>query len=92
MLCTACQIHPIPRRNRRYCEACSPLASKLWKARHRREWAEQWRAEGRAGEAPWLDGWPSLEARRAYYRAYMAEWRRRQRGAYGAAARTAEAL
>ena len=78
MLCHACQTQPIPPGNRRYCRACSPRASARWKAEHRREWARQWRADGRRGAAPWLDGWPSLEARRAYYRAYMREWRRRR--------------
>jgi hypothetical protein len=79
MLCAACQLRPIPRGNRRYCESCSPHASVTWKARHRRQWAADWRAKGRRGEPPWLDGWPSLEARRAYYRTYMAEWRRQRR-------------
>ena len=79
MLCAACHCRSIHRRNRRYCERCSARASAIWKARHRRQWASEWRANGRSGEPPWLDGWPSLEARRAYYRAYMAEWRRRRR-------------
>lgn len=79
MLCAACQLRPIPRRHRRYCEHCSARASAIWKARHRRQWVAEWRANGRRGEPPWLDGWPSRAARRAYHRAYMAERRRRRR-------------
>lgn len=75
-LCHECQSQPIARGNRRYCAECSRLASARWKARNRRQSAERWRAEGRQGQPPWLDGWPSLDARRAYYRAYMAAWRR----------------
>jgi hypothetical protein len=79
MRCFACQSEEIPPGHRRYCAACSPKATARWKAAHRRLWAEQWRAEGRSSPPPWLDGWPSLEARRAYYRAYMRAWRQRRR-------------
>ena len=75
-LCHECQSQPIARGNRRYCAECSRRASARWKARNRRQSAERWRAEGRQGQPPWLDGWSSLDARRAYYRAYMAAWRR----------------
>ena len=75
-LCHECHSQPIGPGNRRYCGGCSRSASARWKARNRRQWAERWRADGRQGQPPWLDGWPSLEARRAYYREYMAAWRR----------------
>lgn len=77
--CTNCHTRPIPPRNRRYCSECSPQASRIWKARERRRWAAAWRAKGCAGPPPYLDGWSSREAYRAYYRQYMRRWRR-QRG------------
>lgn len=77
--CHHCRKAPIPKGYRRYCRTCSSLAPKLWKAAHRRLWADLWRQEGSAGPAPYLDGWESREAYRAYYRTYMAAWRRRRR-------------
>lgn len=68
---------PRPARNRRYCSKCSTRASALWKARHRRLWAAAWR-QSHQGIPPWLDGWPDLESRRAYFREYMRKWRRRK--------------
>jgi hypothetical protein len=33
-------------------------------------------AQGGGGDQPpWMDGWPSVEARRAYFRNYMRRWR-----------------
>lgn len=77
--CQHCRKAPIPKGHRRYCRGCSPLAVKIWKSRNRRLWAEAWRREGCQGPAPYLDGWESREAYRAYYRAYMRAWRRRKR-------------
>ena len=77
-LCHECHSNPIAPGNRCYCGDCSRGASTRWRARPRRQWAERWRADGGQGPAPYLDGWPSAEARRAYYRAYMTAWRRQQ--------------
>lgn len=77
-VCTHCQTRPIPSRNRVYCVDCSRQASRIWKARERRRWAAAWRAKGRSGPPPYLDGWSSRDAYRAYYRKYMRRWRRRR--------------
>lgn len=78
MLCHHCQTRLIPAGHRRYCDDCSRTASARWKREHRRAWNASWRAEGRQGPPPWLDGWPSADARRAYHRAYMSRWRARR--------------
>lgn len=80
-LCTHCHSRSIPPRNRVYCDVCSPNASRIWKARERRRFRAAWRSNGRSGTPPYLDGWESREAYRAYYRNYMQEWRKRRRAA-----------
>jgi hypothetical protein len=77
-LCTHCHREPIPPRHRLYCKICSRLASRIWKARERRRWTAAWRANGRSGPPPYLDGWRDREAYRTYYREYMRRWRRHQ--------------
>ncbi len=78
-LCKNCHLRPIPPGHRIYCEQCSSRASAIWKARQRRQWAQDWRAHGRVGQPPWLDDWQSIEVRRTYYRDYMRRWRRRRK-------------
>lgn len=78
-LCGHCKLNPIGPGRRKYCDACGPRASALWKASFRRDTSAQWRASGKAGSPPWLDYWPSPEARRAYYREYMKAWRARRK-------------
>jgi hypothetical protein len=78
-LCEHCLSRVIPIGHRRYCDLCSRRASALWKVKHRREWARRWRESERCGSPPWLDGWPDLETRRAYYRAYLRRWRQKRR-------------
>ena len=87
-LCSNCLKAEIPPGNRRYCTACSPQASRIWKARERRRWSAEWRDKGRQGPPPYLDGWPSAEARRAYYRAYMRAWRRKRKNGQLSESRT----
>lgn len=77
-LCTHCQNAPIPRGKRRYCATCSPIASRIWKARQRQQWASDWRSRGQVGSPPYLDAWPSRDEFRAYFRNYMRAWRRRR--------------
>jgi hypothetical protein len=62
---------------RRYCSACSPRASALYK--------RDLRSAARAsGEAYWLEWWvkaygdAALERRRSYQRGYMRAYRKRQ--------------
>lgn len=78
-LCTHCQKSPIPRGKRRYCANCSPIASRILKARQRQQWNADWRNGGKQGEPPYLDSWPSRQAFRDYYRVYMKAWRRNRR-------------
>jgi len=77
--CRNCKTRTIRPRHRVYCANCSPRASAIWKVRHRRQWIEEWKVQGRQGPPPYLDGWPSIEARRAYYREYMRKWRKKRR-------------
>jgi len=77
-ICQSCQVDDIPPGHRFYCVRCSPRASALWKSKTRRESVRQWRA-GETTEKPWLDGWPDVESRRAYFREYMRSWRLKNR-------------
>jgi hypothetical protein len=70
-ICENCRQKTIPPKHYRYCERCSPLASKIWKHAHRRAWTAQWRAKGGVGLPPWRDAWVSVAAYRAYHRDYM---------------------
>ena len=69
--CTNCQTAPVTGRKRKYCDRHSSVASALWKRLHRRLWKA-------AGDKYWLSDWKnkSVEERRAYFRAYMQEYRR----------------
>ena len=66
-LCRECHSRPIPPPKRKYCAACSPLASTIWKRRMR----EIWRQEGGVVEIPNRD--------RVRYRVYMRDYMRRRR-------------
>ncbi|PYQ03518.1 MAG: hypothetical protein DMF83_20915 [Acidobacteria bacterium] len=63
---------------RRYCRACSPKASTLYKRQERRQ-------AKAADERYWLEWWMktygelALEKRREYQRLYMRSYRRRQK-------------
>lgn len=87
-LCRACGTRQVPEGRRVYCDPCGETASTRLKREYRREHARAWResdarlkwASGSTDvQPPWLDGWASAEARRAYYRAYMQRWRARRR-------------
>lgn len=78
-MCENCRARPIPKRNRKYCEICSPRASAFLKAALRKQARERWIAEGRKDPKPYLHHWPSKEAHREYFRKYMRERRERQR-------------
>jgi len=69
-LCIFCHLTPVTGRNRKYCKEHSRLASTLWKRRHRRIWKL-------AGDQYWLIDWKNKapEERRAYFRAYMRQYR-----------------
>lgn len=69
-----CDSQAVTPPQRKYCRDCSKRARAIWMKRLRRLLSAQWR-EGLIETPPWLDYWPSLEARRAYYRQYMKAWR-----------------
>jgi hypothetical protein len=71
-LCLYCQTAPLAPGKRKYCAEHSRQASAIWKREHRRLWKAQ-------AEKYWLADWPSPEARRAYFRAYMRSYRLRKR-------------
>jgi len=72
-LCSYCRQNPVVGRNRKYCPDHARQASAIWKREHRRVWKA-------AGDKYWLDEWKNKtpEERRAYFRDYMREWRRRR--------------
>jgi hypothetical protein len=72
-LCNYCRQNPIVGRNRKYCPEHARQASAIWKREHRRAWKAE-------GDKYWLADWKTPEERRAYFRTYMREWRRRRRG------------
>lgn len=71
--CIVCQ-HPLSVGLRKYCLYHSKLASAIWKRAHRRLWKA-------AGDSYWLSDWKNrtTEERRAYFRSYMRDYRRRIR-------------
>ena len=71
-LCTYCRQSPIVGRNWKYCPDHARQASAIWKREHRRTWKA-------AGDKYWLSDWKTPEERRAYFPAYMREWRQRRR-------------
>jgi hypothetical protein len=75
--CRHCGAAPLPARHSRYCERCSPQASRLWKRAQRRSAS----LSSDSNDLPsWLlEGWRSLEARRKYFRTYMRNRRRQNR-------------
>lgn len=79
-LCQNCKSSPVATGRRKYCDPCGRRASALWKARHRREFREEWIASGKQGPPPWLDHWASAEAFKQYHRDYMRAWRAARRG------------
>ncbi len=70
--CHHCHTAPVTGRKRKYCDKHSREASAIWKRAHRRLWKAQ-------GDKYWLSEWKSDEERRAYFRTYMREYRRRRR-------------
>lgn len=70
-VCRNCGFYPLPSRNRRYCAACSPLASMLWKRDERRRRAQRRLAHPSEFSSDSRDYWRTLEARRRYFREYM---------------------
>ena len=72
-LCFSCHRKPISGRNRKYCQDDSRQASAIWKREHRRLWKA-------AGDKYWLSDWKNKtsEERRAYFRTYMQEYRRKK--------------
>jgi len=72
--CGHCGQQLLVGRQRKYCDLCSPLASLLWKRRHRRLWKA-------AGDPYWLTDWKhkTSDERRTYFRDYMRAYRRQQR-------------
>jgi hypothetical protein len=72
-LCNFCHLAPITGRKRKYCDLHSKLASTLWKRKHRRAWKD-------AGDKYWEADWKQKTAdeRRAYFRTYMREYRKRK--------------
>jgi hypothetical protein len=72
-LCHSCHVKPILGRKRKYCEEHSRLASVLWKRERRRLWKEK-------GQKYWQDAWENKtpEERKAYFRQYMRQYRRRK--------------
>lgn len=81
VVCQHCHTNQVGPRRRIYCDSCGPRASAIWKARNRPQMAELWRRDGKKGSPPWLDHWPSHDARKAYFRDYMRTWRSRRRAA-----------
>ena len=77
--CRHCKNNLVAAGRRKYCDPCGHRASALWKARHRREFREQWIAAGKPDPPPWLDHWPSVEAFKQYHRDYMRDWRAARR-------------
>lgn len=73
-LCHYCQLNPITGKRRKYCEQHSAQASLIWKRVHRRLWRN-------AGASTWLVDWKhkSADERKAYFRQYMREYRRRKK-------------
>jgi hypothetical protein len=71
-LCIFCRLSPITGRNRKYCDEHSRLASTIWKRQSRRIWKD-------AGDQYWLSDWKhkSSEERKAYFRTYMRQYRKR---------------
>ena len=75
MICANCGSTPLPPRHTRYCAACSPLASRLWKERHRPGWSTRV-----TGDPTWVAaGWKDREAWLTYHREYMKRRRSRRR-------------
>jgi hypothetical protein len=72
--CCYCHIPLSTARYRWYWDGHSPLASTIWKRIHRRFWRA-------AGDNYWLSDWKNKtpEERRAYFSAYMREYRRGER-------------
>jgi hypothetical protein len=72
-MCVFCHARPITGRKRKYCDEHSSLASVLWKRNERRTFP--------ASQGDWLINWKnkSPEERKAYFRAYMREYRRKRR-------------
>jgi hypothetical protein len=70
-LCILCHAAPVTGRKRKYCEEHSRLASAIWKRTHRRSWKA-------AGDKYWLSDWKhrTPEERRAYFSAYMRNYRK----------------
>jgi len=67
-VCQNCGDSPLPPRHSRYCARCSPLASKLWKRALRSRESR----ESKQAVPTWLlEGWPSQDAKRRYFREYM---------------------
>ncbi len=78
-ICTICNSAALDPPRRKYCGVrCAAEASRRWKRDLRRSAREDF-AAGRTTEPYWKEGWPSEEARKAYFRNYMR--RRRHRSA-----------
>lgn len=82
-LCTICEIRAAAPPRRRYCgSVCAKEAIRRWKQDVRDATRKLWLA-GLSTDPPWMDGWKTLDERRAYYREYMRKRRRAQRAARG---------
>ncbi|MDA2937073.1 hypothetical protein MYX75_02265 [Acidobacteria bacterium AH-259-A15] len=75
VVCIHCHVRPIGEGKRKYCEEHSRQASAIWKREHRRLWRSM-------GDKYWLSDWKNKtsEERKAYFRAYMREYRKRNLG------------
>lgn len=77
-LCSICHA-PLAAPRRKYCgHICTKEAIRRWKRDVRERTRKLWLA-GLSADPPWMDGWKTPDARRAYYRKYMQRRRRAQR-------------
>lgn len=77
-ICTICHARLTAAR-RKYCsDICTKEAIRRWKRDVREQTRQLWRA-GLSAEPPWMDGWKTPDARRAYFREYMRRRRRARR-------------